>query len=85
MLIETHIRRSRDDGIYSKIRIFHWYLKHEISIPGKVWHKISFINGFLFWHWRINKLNKEEKNICWLWQHIFYDQLLLQLIVIIAK
>lgn len=61
MLIETHIRRSRDDGIYSKIRIFHWYLKHEISIPGKVWHKISFINGFLFWHWRINKLNKEEK------------------------
>lgn len=32
MLIETQIWRSRQDGIYSKIRIYYWYVKHNFFL-----------------------------------------------------
>lgn len=63
MLIETHIWRSRQDGIYSKIRIYYWYVKHTVFCFRNGMTKLLFIDVFLFWHWRKNKINSKENNM----------------------
>lgn len=63
MLIETHIWRSRQDEIYSKIRIYYWYVKHTVFCFRNGMTKLLFIDVFLFWHWRKNKINSKENNM----------------------
>lgn len=73
MLIETQIWRSRQDGFYSKIRIYYWYVKHNFFLFQERYDKNVIYRCLPILTLTKKKMNSKENNMLTFTTHFLWS------------